>query len=47
MGRDVAHYMLMGGKAPMEVAKTYEKGKKRKRGRDHEKERQQDRDFDL
>jgi hypothetical protein len=40
LGRDVAHYMLMGGKAPMEITKVYERDRPdrdRPRKRDHER----------
>ena len=49
LGRDVAHYMLMGGKAPMEVTKIYENDKQRdrKRQRERDKERPQGPEFDL
>lgn len=49
LGRDVAHYMLMGGKAPMEVTKIYEKGKERdrKRQRERDKNRPQGPDFGM
>lgn len=49
LGRDIAHYMLMGGKAPMEVTKVYENDKPRDRNRQREREknRPQGPDFNL
>jgi hypothetical protein len=49
LGRDIAHYMLMGGKAPMEVTKFYENDKQRdrKRQRERDKDRPQGPEFDL
>ena len=49
LGRDVAYYMLMGGKAPMKVTKVYEndKPRERKRQRERDKDRPQGPDFDL
>lgn len=49
LGRDVAHYMLMGGKAPMEVTKVYENDRPRERKlqRKREKDRPQGPEFDL
>ncbi len=49
LGRDIAHYMLMGDKAPMDVTKVYEKNKERdrKRQRERDQDRPQGPDFDF
>ncbi|MEL6570954.1 MAG: relaxase/mobilization nuclease domain-containing protein [Pseudomonadota bacterium] len=49
LSRDVARYMLMGGKAPMEVTKVYEKDKERdrKRQRERDQDRPQGPEFEL